>query len=172
MANDWAEGMKRARQFAFPENGPFVGPGQPEPDALVEVGWDQNKLMPAYRVNEELVPFTPLVQSAPEGSKDWYVEAFADGAIKTRWREADAVTRARIDAKSTHIQLPHQFRATGSLDARGQIDPHGDVDLRAVRRPAFFGRRLGWSRSPTWKPARASSRSRFRVSPTKRCIWD
>ena len=103
MANDWAEGMKRARQFAFPENGPFVGPGQPEPDALVEVGWDQNKLMPAYRVNGELVPFTPLVQSAPEGSKDWYVEAFADAAIKTRWREADAVTRARIDAKSTHI---------------------------------------------------------------------
>ena len=123
MANDWAEGMKRARQFAFPENGPFVGPGQPEPDALVEVGWDQNKLMPAYRVNGELVPFTPLVQSAPEGSKDWYVEAFADAAIKTRWREADAVTRARIDAKSTHIELPHQFRATGSLDERGRNRP-------------------------------------------------
>jgi hypothetical protein len=155
MANDWAEGMKRARQFAFPENGPFVGPGQPEPDALVEVGWDQNKLMPAYRVNGELVPFTPLVQSAPEGSKDWYVEAFADAAIKARWREADAVTRARIDAKSTHIEIPHQFRATGSLDARGRIDPHGEVDLRAVRRPAFFGQ-APWSESIAEVEARTS----------------
>lgn len=140
MTNDWAEGMKRIRRFEFPENGPFVGPGQPAPDGFVDVGWDQNRYMPAYRVGDELVPFTPLGQFPPADSQgDWRVDAFTDAEIKTRWRHASEPTKARIREKSLHIATPHQFRATGGLDARGRIDPHGHVDLREIRRPAFFG---------------------------------
>jgi hypothetical protein len=140
MANDWAEGMKRARRFEFLEEGPFVGPNQPEPDGQVATGWDQNRLMPAYRVGEELVPFTPLAQIPPDGYEgDWRVEAFSDAAIKERWRMADDREKARIREKASFITLPHEFRATGQIDARGRIDPHGEVDLRAIRRPAYFG---------------------------------
>jgi hypothetical protein len=140
MTNDWAEGMKRIRRFEFPENGPYVGPGEAAPDGLVDVGWDQNRQMPAYRVGEELVPFTPLAQFPPaDAPADWRVEAFTDAAIKTRWRDSDDATKSRIRAKAGYIQVPHQFRATGALVAQGRIDPHGDVDLSAIRRPAFFG---------------------------------
>lgn len=139
MTNDWAEGMKRVRRFEFPESGPFVSPGQPEPDGFVDVGWDQNRKMPAYRVGEELVPFTPLGQfPSANTAGDWRVDAFTDAEIKARWRNSDEPTKARIRQKGLHIATPHQFRATGGLDFPGKIDPHGDVNLREIRRPAFF----------------------------------
>ncbi len=96
MSNDWAEGMMRIRRFEFPESGPFVGPGQPAPDGFVDVGWDQNRTMPAYRVGEELVPFTPLGQFPPaDTAGDWRVNAFTDAEIKARWRNANEPTKAR-----------------------------------------------------------------------------
>src|SRR5579863_458655 len=157
MASDRAVGMKHARRFAFPENGPFVGPRQPEPDGIVDVGWDQNCPMPAYRVGDELVPFTPLAQIAPaDERRDWRVEAFTDAEIKKRWAEADELTRERIRRKASSIPVPHEFRATGALDARGRIDPHGKVDLRAIRRPAFFG-------AAPWSEAIAEVESRTSV---------
>ena len=140
MTSDWGEGIKRIRRFEFPEHGPFVGSGQPEPDGVVDVGWDQNRPMPAYRIDGELAPFTPLGQFPPAGTKgDWRADAFTDAEIKSRWRLADEDVRERIRQKASFLTVPHQFRATGGLDPRGRIDPHGDVDLRDIRRPAFFG---------------------------------
>jgi pimeloyl-ACP methyl ester carboxylesterase len=140
MADDWVKGIAQIRQFAFLQNGPFVGPGELQPDGFVDVGWDQNRTMPAYRVGDELVPFTPLGQVPPIGSSgDWRVDAFTDEQIKLRWRQADEQTKARIRAKAAYLAVPHEFRATGGLDRRGRIDPHGEVDLRQIRRPAFFG---------------------------------
>ena len=143
---DWDEGLRRVRRFAFDENGPFVSPGTPSPDGLTMVGWDQNSLFPAYRVPAqgggiELVPFTPMAQFAPKDyAGDYFVDHFTDAAIKSRWLAArtDPATRERVLAAVRNIAIPHQFRGTGSLDARGRIDPHGVVDLAAVRRPSFF----------------------------------
>lgn len=144
---DWLDGMKRIRRFPFPEAGPFVSPGQAEPDGIVALGWDQNSDFPAYRVarpggGEVLVPFTPLAQMPPVGAEgDWYVEHFTDAAIKARWREAskDPETVARVHAQRAHLSVPHQFRVTGTTDPRGRIDANGAVDLRDIRRPGFFG---------------------------------
>ena len=136
-----AEALRHARTFSFAPDGPFVSPDESPPDGSVEVGWDQNARFPAYRVGEELVPFTPLAQIARRDfAGDFYVVAFTDPAIKARWREArkDAATHERILARMGRMQIPHEFRVTGILDPRGKIDPHGDVDLRAIRRPAFF----------------------------------
>lgn len=145
-AADWSEGMKKLRQFAFNAEGPFVSEGERTPDGLVEVGWDQNKLFPAYRVESslgsELVPFTPMAQFPPSGSNaDWYLEQFSDAAIKQRWAEerTNAETESRIAGIRANLAIPHEFRATGSVDARGKIDANGEVDLREVRGPGFFG---------------------------------
>jgi pimeloyl-ACP methyl ester carboxylesterase len=144
---DWDEGMRRVRTFPFDPNGPFVSVGAPAPDGFAMVGWDQNCLFPAYRVADangdlELVPFTPMAQFAPEGYHgDYFVDHFTDAAIKKRWLVArdDPQVRARIMAQVGNLQIPHEFRGTGSIDPRGKIDPHGEVDLRAIRRPSFFG---------------------------------
>ena len=144
MTTENARALRHARTFAFPPDGPFVSPNESPPDGFVEVGWDQNARFPAYRVggnDGELVPFTPLAQFAPRDfAGDFYLDAFTDAAIKARWREArkDAATRERIMARLSRNPVPHQFRVTGVLDPRGRIDAHGDVDLRAIRRPAFF----------------------------------
>ncbi len=144
---DWDEGMKRVRLFPFDPGGPLVSPGVPRPDGTVMVGWDQNSEFPAYRVpaaggGDELVPFTPMAQFAPEGATgDYFVDHFTDAAIKARWMAArrDPATRARILARVADLQIPHEFRGTGLLDPRGRIDPHAErVDLSAIRRPGFF----------------------------------
>lgn len=157
MPNDLLEAMKHARSVEFPKHGPYVGLGQPDPDGLVEVGWDQNIPMPAYRVGDELVPFTPLSQfTPPDAGGDWRVDAFTDAAIKRRWIQADEETRERIRSKATRIEIPHEFRATGALYAKDRIDPHGEVDLRAIRRPSFFA-------ADPWREAIAEYDSRTSI---------
>ncbi|HEY1720796.1 MAG TPA: hypothetical protein VGG27_06100 [Magnetospirillaceae bacterium] len=139
---DWDEGMRRVRLFPFDANGPLVSSGAPKPDGFTMVGWDQNAEFPAYRVNGDLVPFTPMAQFAPVDAKsDYFVDHFTDTAIKARWAEAkkDPATRDRILARVMDLQVPHQFRGTGSIDPRGLIDPHAErVDLTSIRRPGFF----------------------------------
>jgi hypothetical protein len=143
----WLEGMKRIRLFPFPEEGPFVSPDQIEIDGMVAVGWDQNQELPAYRVSRpngssELVPFTPLAQIPPAGAgSEWYVDNFTDTVIKSRWRAArdSPELLAQIHAQRDNIAVPHQFRATGSIDPRGRIDANTRIDLRDIRRPGFFG---------------------------------
>ncbi|MGO4567017.1 hypothetical protein AB4Z52_18545 [Rhizobium sp. 2YAF20] len=144
---EWFKGMARLRQFPFPEVGPYVSPGQPEPDGTVSLGWDQNKSFPAYRVTEPdgssvLVPFTPMAQFAPEGySGDFVIEEFSDKRIKERYAAAkdDPQVEAELSAMRKSFVVPHEFRVTGTLDSRGLIDAKGSVDLKDIRRPAFFG---------------------------------
>jgi len=143
---DWIEGMMRVSQFHFPETGPFVSSTEDEPDGMVHLGWDQNKRFPAYRVTNpdgstELVPFTPLAQTPPKGYLgDFYVDEFTDHAIKMRWKSlGDRDAMELVFSARDDIAIPHQFRATGTLDPQGRIEPEGDVDLGTIRRPAFFG---------------------------------
>ena len=103
-------------------------------------GWDQNRSMPAYRIDGELVPF----HSAGPISAGRRQRRLACGCIHGR-RDQSALAacrrnvKERIREKASFFLVPHQFRATGGIDPRGRIDPHGDVDLRDIRRPAFFG---------------------------------
>ncbi|MEQ8445203.1 MAG: hypothetical protein RIB57_04885 [Pelagibacterium sp.] len=143
---DWIEGMMRVSQFHFPESGPFVSNTEDEPDGMVDLGWDQNKPFPAYRVtnpdgSSELVPFTPLAQTPPEGYLgDFYVDEFTDAAIKRRWKSLrDRAAMAQVFSARDDIAVPHQFRATGTLDPHGRINPEGDIDLGQIRSPSYFG---------------------------------
>ncbi len=136
---EWQVSMRHLRQFPFPANGPFVSPGMDAPDGEVKLGWDQNKAFPAYLVGDELVPFTPLAQIFPENAPNYAIDNFTDSALKKRWNAADASTKEAVRVALGTIPPEHQFRSTGTLDPRGLIDPHDEVDLHAVRRPRFFG---------------------------------
>lgn len=140
------DALRASSRIEYPAAGPFVGDKSPLPDCMSPVGWDQNQPLPGYLAGEGdnavCIPFTPTLQFPPAGYVgDFYGEEFTDAKIKAMWRAAreQPELRARIEADFHIFQIPHQYRTTGVVDARGLIDPHATVDLRDIRRPAFFG---------------------------------
>jgi pimeloyl-ACP methyl ester carboxylesterase len=83
------------------------------------------------------VRFPPASYAGP----DYYVDQFTDAKIKEAWGtcRSDPACLVRVLDGMSMLDVPHQFRMTGSVDAQGRIDPHGEVDLKSVRRPGFFG---------------------------------
>ena len=151
MEPHWADVIRDVRHFDPLPADKIVPPGEPLPDGYVDVGWDLNRQLPAYRVPhgeiEELVPFAPAVNRLQKTSTiDQRIDEFMDAAIKTRWQKAglDRELRQHIEALAGRFLVPKRFCATGSLDRRGRIDPFAEVDLSEIRRPGFFGK-APWS---------------------------
>jgi len=124
--------LRRRFTVDFPTEGPFVGAGAPQPDAMAFVGWDQNKLFPAYRAVETTdaavdIPFTPTVRFPPASyaGPDYYVDQFTDAKIKEAWGtcRSDPACLVRVLDGMSMLDVPHQFRMTESVDAQGRIDP-------------------------------------------------
>ena len=72
---------------------------------------------------------------------DFYGEEFTDAKIKSRWaecRKTPACAEPVIAAAKGFVSA--ERRDTGAVDAAGKFDPEGEVDLKAVRRPAYFGK--------------------------------
>lgn len=123
-----------------------VGPNTPRPEGTRKVGWDGNETLPGYMMNDPeglaCVPFTPTAQFPADGvNGDFYVEAFTDECLRTRWKAArDNPDRALESSGRLLVTVPHEYRETGAVDPFGRVDPHGEVDLTEIRRPAFFAR--------------------------------
>jgi hypothetical protein len=124
----------------------------PRTDCEAYVGADRNAMLPGYRLptaHGETV-CVPLLLSAHRPppdyqGRDFYVDEFTDAKLKARWRscKADASCFRRIDAQMQRWLPPNKERArrsTGVVDPSGRIDPDGHVDLREIRRPAFFAK--------------------------------
>jgi hypothetical protein len=108
------------------------------------VGYAVNSTLPGYivpddRLGSVCVPFTQVQQAPADYQGDYHVSEFSDAAARKRLAECKA--RPPCAAVAYHESyVPPQFRATGSLEPFGKIDPHAaDVDLRQIRRPGFFG---------------------------------
>ena len=133
-----------AAQDASPR---VVNAGTPPPDCSFRVNFDRNADLPGYRVGGEgrapCLPFMPTNRLLPPDHRgaDFYAEEFTDARIRQRWASCRAdpacAERARTGANPFVAFEP---RRTGTVDPTGRIDQDGEVDLRAVRRPAFFGR--------------------------------
>ncbi|KQU87066.1 hypothetical protein ASC78_05870 [Variovorax sp. Root318D1] len=127
-------------------------PEPPATDCRAWVGADRNHELPGYRLLQTngrtvCVPLGVNAYRPPAGyaAGDYYVEEFTDARLKERWRacKADAACFARIDAQMQRWLPPNKARSTrstGTVDPSGRIDPEGPVDLRQIRRPAFFAR--------------------------------
>ncbi len=123
-----------------------VHPDSPQPDCERMVGFDRNAVMPGYQAEEGgqrvCIPFMPTAQFAPPGYRgDFHADEFTDARIRARYVacQADAACLAAARAGATTFTAAER-RRTGTVDANGLIDPQGTVDLRAIRRPAFFAR--------------------------------
>ena len=120
---------------------PSVNPDTPKPDCTMHVNYDRNADLPGYRSGTACIPFTRTYQLIPAGEgRDFYVTGFSDVAIRKRWetcrQDAACQTAALNGAKPFTAYEP---RLTGTVDPFGKIDPEGNVDLKSVRRPGYFG---------------------------------
>ena len=125
----------------------YVSPEAPMIDTVIEVRRDVNGKMPAYIAEDDgveyAIPFTPTLNFPPEGYKgDFYVDEFTDAKIREVWdvynSKGTAFAGQLLDmAKSKGLR--NEFRVTGTVDKFGKIDPNSEIDLSAIRRPAYFG---------------------------------
>ena len=124
----------------------------PPTDCTARVGTDRNAELPGYRLPgaSGTTVCVPLLLSAnrpptDDAGVDFHVDEFTDARLKARWSacKADAACFRRIDAQMQRWLPPNKERATrstGVVDPSGRIDPDGAVDLRQIRRPAFFAK--------------------------------
>jgi pimeloyl-ACP methyl ester carboxylesterase len=115
----------------------------PPTDCSAPVGFGANGMLPGYLVPDAqlgtvCVPFTPVPPRPAGYEGDYYVAEFSDAAARARLAECEAQPPCFPIAYEQQY-APPQFRVTGSLVPFGRIDPHAaQVDLRQIRRPAFF----------------------------------
>jgi len=117
-----------------------VNPCTPAPDCTFHVNYDRNADLPGYRSGALCIPFMPTNQLIPEGQgPEFYVAGLSDAAIRRRWQTCrqDAACRDAALAGAKPF-IAYEPRLTGRVDPAGRIDPEREVDLRAVRRPAYF----------------------------------
>lgn len=141
---------------------PIVPPGAAQspspaaeapPDCRAPVGYDRDAVMPGYLLPTRAgprtcVPFSTVGALPPPGYRgDFYVDEFGDTRLRERWAacKADQACRDRVFKAVTARHPPNrEFRLEDprSRYLLGKVEEPavGELDLRAVRRPAFFAR--------------------------------
>jgi hypothetical protein len=128
-----------------------VARSTPPTDCRAWVSTDRNTELPGYLLPQpggktQCVPFLLTANKPPAGyAGDYYVNEFTDAKLKERWAacKADAACYRRINAQMQRWLPPNKERSTrvtGLVDPAGKIDSDGNVDLRQIRKPAFFAR--------------------------------
>jgi pimeloyl-ACP methyl ester carboxylesterase len=114
-------------------------------DGTGMVGYPINKVLPGIVVPDEqlgrvCLPFIQMTPAPPGYQGDYRVKEFSFAAAKKK------LAQCRAEGSCTAVETAKayagvEFRVTGTVNSHGKIDPFADdVDLTAIRRPAFFGR--------------------------------
>lgn len=122
----------------------------PPAECEAKVGYDRDAILPGYLIPTSAGPRTCIPFSSvgarppPDYRGDFYVDEFSDVALRKRWAECrrDDACRERVLKPLLARRPPN--REFGTTDQRhihllGKVG-EGDIDLRTVRRPAFFAR--------------------------------
>jgi pimeloyl-ACP methyl ester carboxylesterase len=124
----------------------YISAGQPAVECFARVNYDLFTDLPGYFVQDATrkvcVPFSWSASFAPPGYKgDYFATEFTDTRIKARYAacKKEPACNAKLAGITPLNPVPDEFRVTGAVDPAGKIDPHGTVDLRRIRRPAYFG---------------------------------
>ena len=127
-----------------------VSGASPPVECHADIVYDRNVTgWPGYLTVEDgakvCLPFTPTGAVAPEGHDgDYRVDEFTDAKVRAAWAACKSEGPSCVDGQRAAVEgqgLENTFRKTGAVDATGRFDPdEADVDLRLVRRPAYFGR--------------------------------
>ena len=128
---------------AYGQNERVVNAGTPEPECQAQVNYDRNAELPGYIGNNGIChPFMPTNQLVPENysGSDFYADEFTDAKIRERWeacKQDEACAAAAREGAAGFAKV--EDHDTGTVDEVGKVDPEGSVDLKDIRRPAYFG---------------------------------
>jgi len=132
---------------AFGQGAAIVNKGVPAPECSARVNYDRNTDMPGYVADwggkQVCIPFMPANQLVPSdyAGPDFYADEFTDARIRERWatcKQDPACAKKVLEGAAPFLKF--EPRDTGRVDKAGAIDFEGEVDLKAIRRPAYFGR--------------------------------
>lgn len=124
----------------------------PPAECHAHVGFDRDLTLPGYYVPTKLgpatcVPFTVTAQQPPAKYKgDFYVDEFTDAKLRAQWGQCklDKACFDRVHKIVSGRAPPNkEYRPRSARDTYllGKIDADNpNVDLKTIRRPAFFAR--------------------------------
>jgi len=117
----------------------------PPTDCTAAVGYPRNEPVSGYAVDDAgsgrvCLPFS-WIEPAPAGyDGDYRVREFSFAASLRQLDKCRAAPPCPALTQAGAYR-PEQFRATGTIDPVGAIDPlAATVDLHDIRRPAYFGK--------------------------------
>lgn len=124
----------------------------PPSECQAHVGFDRDLTLPGYYVPTKLgpatcVPFTATAQHPPAKYKgDFYVDEFTDAKLRAHWNQCklDKACFDKVEKIVSGRAPPNkEYRPRSARDTYllGKIDADNpNVDLKTIRRPAFFSR--------------------------------
>lgn len=126
---------------------PSISP--PPAECEARVSYDRDRVMSGYLLPtsagaKTCIPFSTVAARPPQGYKgDFYVEEFSDARLRQRWAtcKQDKVCHDRVFAQVTARHPPNkEYGATRPRDIYllGKVKEQGELDLKSIRRPAFF----------------------------------
>jgi hypothetical protein len=129
-----------------------VDAARPPPECQAHTGFDRDLTLPGYLLPTKLgpatcIPFTVTAQRPPTKYKgDFYVDEFTDQKLRQRWADCklDKACFERVNRIVLARRPPnkeHDHRSARDTYLLGKIDSDNpNVDLKTIRRPAFFAR--------------------------------
>src|ERR1700730_5520064 len=124
----------------------------PPSECQAHVGFDRDLTLPGYYLPTKLgaatcVPFTATAQHPPAKYKgDFYVDEFTDAKLRAHWNQCklDKACFDKVEKIVSGRAPPNkEYRPRSARDTYllGKIDADNpNVDLKTIRRPAFFSR--------------------------------
>jgi pimeloyl-ACP methyl ester carboxylesterase len=121
----------------------------PPAECEAPVGYDRDRVMSGYLIAtaagpKTCVPFSSVAAYPPAGYEgDFYVDEFSDVRLRQRWTECkqDKACYERVSKQVLARRPPNKDYHTtdpGRLYLLGRVTGEGEIDLKAIRRPAFF----------------------------------
>ena len=130
-------------------------------------------ILPSAAGPRTCIPFSTVAAYPPPGYKgDFYVDEFSDARMREQWAacKQEKACFERVIKAIKARQPPNKEYGTKNerhIYLLGKAPEGDEIDLKAIRRPAFFAAdRRGRSRSPRSIRAPGSWNSPRRASPT------
>jgi pimeloyl-ACP methyl ester carboxylesterase len=125
-------------------------PDAPPAECEAYVAYDRDRKMPGYLLPTSAgartcIPFSTVAAKPPQDYRgDFYVDEFSDAKLREKWAtcKQDQACKDRV-LKQVNARKPPN-KEFGTTDPQhihllGKVADEGEVDLRKIRRPAFFG---------------------------------
>ena len=121
----------------------------PPTECEAPVGYDRDRVLAGYILPtsagaKTCIPFTTVAaHPPPEYKGDFYVDEFSDERLRSRYAKckldkecAEPVTKAVMARQPPHIE--YNMKDARRLYLLGRPPEGDDIDLKSIRRPAFF----------------------------------